>query len=416
MNKDINLTKSIICSCLLIADLLLGGCSYNGKVLAEPNSTDITSKQPTHTLMIDGTTVTGRKITIKPDEVSLSVDYGDALLESIQHQLKDIYKEVFVIKTVKEIKPHDFLMRIDNAIDSTCNSPTCNLLSRTAYRIYDSSGNNITNENLTDDFKWVKPASVRTLNLLTGLTLFITAPITYPISVNIAGNELRDEVGRSNERVAAKIANSLFITMGSRLENRPQNAIGSSKPFRVKSPYDNLLDGVVVVRTEKSTGTGFLVNSSGFIVTNAHVVEDEKEVGLQFRDGTAISGLVVDRDKTADLALIKCDVKKGVKLTLGKLESAGAGTNVISIGTPKALDWSVSKGIVSAVREKNGIILIQTDAAVNAGNSGGPLINIDNNEVIGVITFVLRGDNVEGLNFAVSAEQILKSFPYLSVK
>lgn len=326
MNIDSNLMKSILFGCLLISGLLLAGCSYNGKVLTEPSSTAITSKQPAHTLMIDGTTVTGRKVTIKPDEVTLSVDYGDALLESIQHHLKGIYKDVFVIKAVKEIKPHDFLMRIDNAIDSTCNTPACNLHSRTVYRLYDSTGNNIANENLTDDFKWVKPASVRTLNLLTGLTLFITAPITYPVAVNIAGNELRDEVGRSNERVAAKIANSLFITMGSRLENRPQNAIGSSKPYRVKSPYDNLLDGVVVVRTEKSTGTGFLVNSSGFIVTNAHVVEDEKEVGLQFRDGTVSSGLVVDRDKAADLALIKCDAKAGVKLTLGKLVSAGAGS------------------------------------------------------------------------------------------
>jgi serine protease Do len=124
---------------------------------------------------------------------------------------------------------------------------------------------------------------------------------------------------------------------------------------------------------------------------------------------------VVDRDIAADLALVKTDLQGAPKLAIGKLDDSGAGTGVISIGTPKGLDWSVSRGIVSAVREKEGVILLQTDAAVNPGNSGGPLINADRKEVIGVISFALKDAAVEGLNFAVSAEQILKSFPYLKL-
>lgn len=401
---------------LFIAFLLLVACSYNGKVVPNQTLATLDSKQSPHVLMIDGTALTGKEVNIKPDDISLTVEYGDALLESLQRDLKTAYKDVFVIKAVNQIRKHDFLVRIDSAIDSSCGAPGCSLNSRASFRLHDSSGNLLLHENLADDFKWVKPAGVKALNALTGLTLFVTAPVTVPVAVNMEGEALKELVAESNERVAARIANAIAVTYGARPADKGQNALGSSSVLKIQSPLDNLLDGVVVVKTQKGFGSGFLVSSSGFIVTNAHVVGDDKAVTIQFRDAKTIAGIVVDRDVSADLALVKSDLQAASKLLLGKLAASGIGTNVIAIGTPKGLDWSVSKGIVSAVREKEGVVLLQTDAAINAGNSGGPLINIDRNEVVGVITFALKDATVEGLNFAVSAEQILKSFPYLHGK
>lgn len=77
------------------------------------------------------------------------------------------------------------------------------------------------------------------------------------------------------------------------------------------------------------------------------------------------------------------------------------------------MDWSVSKGIVSAIRSYGDIVIIQTDTAINRGNSGGPLISLKNGKVIGVNAFYFRKDIAEGLNFAISAEEITKAFPQI---
>ena len=110
-------------------------------------------------------------------------------------------------------------------------------------------------------------------------------------------------------------------------------------------------------------------------------------------------------------------------LTLSGANEGGVGTDVVAIGTPLGLEWSLSKGVVSAIRKDkkrkdpksmNGIKFIQTDAAINPGNSGGPLIATETGTVIGVNTFKqVRSDTeIEGLNFAVSAEELKKAFPY----
>ncbi len=89
------------------------------------------------------------------------------------------------------------------------------------------------------------------------------------------------------------------------------------------------------------------------------------------------------------------------------------GNDVLAIGTPEGLDWSVSKGIISAVRTSNGVYFVQTDAAINHGNSGGPLILADSGLVVGINSFGFRKNITEGLNFAVSATEIHKAFPQL---
>jgi serine protease Do len=135
---------------------------------------------------------------------------------------------------------------------------------------------------------------------------------------------------------------------------------------------------------------------------------------VRLRSGTVIIGTVIASDADADLALVSVAHQSPVWLELAKPDEGGIGADVIAIGTPEGRSWSVSKGIVSAVRDVRGTRLIQTDAPINRGNSGGPLILLDSGRVIGVNTFGLKKEVAEGLNFAVGALTVGAKFhPYL---
>ena len=127
-------------------------------------------------------------------------------------------------------------------------------------------------------------------------------------------------------------------------------------------------------------------------------------------------GKVVALNKKRDLAIISSRCKVLSHLKLVGTNEGGVGSDVVAIGTPAGLEWSISKGVVSAIRKDekfmDGISVIQTDTAINPGNSGGPLIDIETGAVVGVNTFKTVGVAIEGLNFAVSAEELKKAFPY----
>ncbi|MFH1076045.1 MAG: S1C family serine protease [Pseudomonadota bacterium] len=184
----------------------------------------------------------------------------------------------------------------------------------------------------------------------------------------------------------------------------------SIKNQKVTSRYDAFLDSVVVLNTSDGIGTGFLVSPNGHIITNSHVIGNDSSVSVKMRDGRVLLGSVEDVNKVKDLALIKVLGNKFQWLVLAPVFEASIGTEVLAIGTPEGLDWSVSKGIVSAVRKLSHRTLIQTDAAINRGNSGGPLISLKSGKVLGVNTLADRKDIAEGLNFAVSAQDILETF------
>jgi len=201
----------------------------------------------------------------------------------------------------------------------------------------------------------------------------------------------------------------------------PDELPDSSKS--VPSKYEDLLNCVVVVRNSSGLGTGFIITADGYIITNQHVVDRDKTVSIKLRNGKTIFGDVLSTDNERDLALIKVDGSNYPWLTLGGLTDSRVGDDVIAVGTPQGWEWSVSKGIVSAIRRfEPDIVYIQTDAAINHGNSGGPLISIKNGKVMGVNRWtegksigelVEKGYIAEGLNFAVSAEEIVKTFPLL---
>jgi S1-C subfamily serine protease len=160
---------------------------------------------------------------------------------------------------------------------------------------------------------------------------------------------------------------------------------------------------VVLIRTSSSTGTGFFVTQD-LVLTNAHVVDGQSFVTVKLASGQTLQGRVERTSADLDLAVVRAAARPEANQIL-QLGSAGAirpGQEVIAIGSPLGLQNTVTRGIVSAVRNTGGVELIQTDAAINPGNSGGPLLDRDG-RVIGVTTLkVNRG--AESLGFAVAIE------------
>jgi len=157
-----------------------------------------------------------------------------------------------------------------------------------------------------------------------------------------------------------------------------------------------------------SLGSGFIIDTDGYIVTNYHVIEKAEETVVTFSDGTTSKAKIIGRDSKTDLALLKVDTKKKLAaLEWGDSDKARVGDWVISIGNPFGLGGSVTAGIISArARDINSgpfDDFIQTDAAINRGNSGGPLFDMDG-KVVGVnaAIFSPSGGNV-GIGFAIPA-------------
>jgi len=168
----------------------------------------------------------------------------------------------------------------------------------------------------------------------------------------------------------------------------------------------------------EATGTGVVVTSGGEILTNAHVVEGASEVRVRFAGDTEpVIAQVVAADSGNDLALLKVNATGLTAATFAKPGSVRVGDQVIAIGYALALDGgpSVTTGIVSALRRTiftdSGALnsLIQTDAAISSGNSGGPLVNM-RGEVVGINTAVARGDtnsSANNIGFAISVDEVL---------
>lgn len=163
----------------------------------------------------------------------------------------------------------------------------------------------------------------------------------------------------------------------------------------------------------KASGSGVIIDKKGEIVTNNHVVEHNRSLEVIFADGTRHAATLVGADAVSDLAVIKVSDAVPAVAALGDSTQLQPGETVIAIGSPLGdFKNSVTQGIVSAVnRNVDGQEgLIQTDAAINHGNSGGPLVN-DKGQVIGINTLVVRGtgstsDQAEGLGFAIPSATI----------
>jgi len=156
-----------------------------------------------------------------------------------------------------------------------------------------------------------------------------------------------------------------------------------------------------------ATGSGFVISTDGFIVTNNHVIENADSIRVSFIDGKSVSAEIKGADPSTDIAVIKIDETNLKALSLADSSGLQAGQIAIAIGNPMGLQYSVTTGVVSALgrtlRARNGRLIddvIQTDAALNPGNSGGPLVNT-HGQVIGVNTAMIP--SAQGLCFAISS-------------
>jgi serine protease Do len=155
----------------------------------------------------------------------------------------------------------------------------------------------------------------------------------------------------------------------------------------------------------RGMGSGFIVGSDGVVLTNAHVVADADEVLVRLTDRREFKAKVLGSDRTTDVAVLKIDAKDLPTVTIGNPDVTRVGEWVVAIGTPYGLDNTVTSGIVSAKSRSlpgdAAVPFIQTDAAVNPGNSGGPLFNLKG-EVIGINSQIFsRTGGFQGVAFAI---------------
>lgn len=173
------------------------------------------------------------------------------------------------------------------------------------------------------------------------------------------------------------------------------------------SAVEKIKPAVVMVEVEDGTGSGMIIDKLGYVLTCYHVVENAQSITVTLMDGGQYQGTVLAKNESCDLAIIKI-AGGGIDfpaVTLGNSDKLEIGQEVVAVGYPLGLEGgvTVTKGIVSAFRMSEGVNYIQTDAAVNPGNSGAPLINL-RGEVVGVITFKVVREAVEGMGFATAVD------------
>ena len=154
----------------------------------------------------------------------------------------------------------------------------------------------------------------------------------------------------------------------------------------------------------RGSGSGVIISRDGVVITNAHVVGASRVVEVGLADGRILRGQVIGRDQTIDVAVVRLEAQNLPAAPLGDSDRLQVGQSAIAVGNPLGLERTVTSGVISAVnRNPRGFALdglIQTDAAISPGNSGGPLVD-SRGRVIGINTAVIAGAGASGLGFAV---------------
>ena len=191
----------------------------------------------------------------------------------------------------------------------------------------------------------------------------------------------------------------------------PQGIVPEGSPFEdLFRDFQDRNGGKGAPRNSSALGSGFVISSDGYVITNNHVIEDADEIRIEFRDGMELEAEVIGVDKNVDIALLKVVHEKSLPFVqFGDSDISKVGDWVMAVGNPLGQGFSVSVGIISARnRELSGAYddYIQTDAAINRGNSGGPLFNMGG-EVIGVNTAILspNGGSI-GIGFSMSSNVV----------
>jgi serine protease Do len=248
----------------------------------------------------------------------------------------------------------------------------------------------------------------RWLGAAVGVLMLMSSVGLDPAPARAAGPESVADIA---ERLTPAVVNISTSQVGSSDETVPMPDLPEGSPFReffeeFFNRQDRGSPQLQRPRRVSSLGSGFVIDPQGIIVTNNHVIEQADEVEVNFADGSTLTAEVVGRDLKTDLAVLRVDPPKPLAhVEFGDSEAIRVGDWVMAIGNPFGLGGSVTLGIISA-RNRNinsGPYddFIQTDAAINRGNSGGPLFNMDG-AVVGINTAIISptGGSI-GIGFAI---------------
>lgn len=179
--------------------------------------------------------------------------------------------------------------------------------------------------------------------------------------------------------------------------------LGGGSAADMSGAIERVKDSVVTIKADSHMGAGFIVSPDGYVLTSAHVLGRGEQVSLTLANGSELTAEVAKKDDNRDLALLRVD-----QMNLPAVQFAGSaalkqGAKIAALGAPLGLEGSVTEGVVSAVdREIEGKTYLQIDAALNEGNSGGPVID-ERGRVVAVATWVVK--QAENVGFAIPSDQ-----------
>lgn len=206
--------------------------------------------------------------------------------------------------------------------------------------------------------------------------------------------------------VGHKLLSMAENTISDIASDASKSVVSINVNLRAPNQFQGFFGGIPEDQTQKGVGTGIIVRSDGLIVTNNHVVGGAQDITVLLNDKRAFKGKVIGKDSISDLALVKIEARDLPVAKLGSTKGLKPGDWAIAIGSPLALENTVTLGIISAINRTvsdKGDNLIQTDAAINRGNSGGPLLNI-HGEVIGINQAIVNPELGVNIGFAIPIE------------
>ncbi len=232
-------------------------------------------------------------------------------------------------------------------------------------------------------------------------------PLSSPIQASSAAGSAA--AGSDSPFVqVAEIVTPAVVNISTVSTSKGRSAGDTFKPFGddpfFRDFFDRFFEGMPRRRQQKSLGSGLIIEKSGLILTNNHVIKDADEITVRFSNNEETKGKVVGTDPKTDLAVIRVSAPKDLPVVkLGNSDQLRVGEWAIAIGNPFGLDHTLTVGVISATgRSEVGITayenFIQTDASINPGNSGGPLLNI-RGEVVGINTAIVASG--QGIGFAI---------------
>ena len=226
--------------------------------------------------------------------------------------------------------------------------------------------------------------------------------------IDLVNNDLRNFKAQNEEEI------NTLSELIDEIEKQSEIQLGELrddlKSIQVKSQdftaiIDDVIQSVVSVGTNKGLGSGAVIDSRGFIVTNYHVVKGASIIRVLAYGEEVYDASLIGYNDAADVAVLKVDASLP-GLSFGNSDDVRVGEKVIALGNPAGLSFTVTEGIVSAVHRKgpnNLPIYLQTDVPINPGNSGGPLVDA-NSKIIGLNNFKVSG--LEGLGFAIESNTV----------